>query len=82
MILSVAQFRPEKAHLLQLKAFHRYCQLQKSEKSLKLVFIGSVRNLQDQSIVEGLQEKIREFQLEVSPLTFFRVYIIQRDRSK
>ncbi|KAG0587603.1 hypothetical protein KC19_2G176800 [Ceratodon purpureus] len=64
-IVSVAQFRPEKAHELQLEAFAlalEQLSLQNTEARLKLV--GSCRNQEDNDRVESLRLKCRERGLE------------------
>nr|CAB3221172.1 GDP-Man:Man(3)GlcNAc(2)-PP-Dol alpha-1,2-mannosyltransferase-like [Phallusia mammillata] len=56
VILSIAQFRPEKNHALQVKAFDRFlseCSNQEKQ-SYKLVMVGGCRNQGDKDRVEIL----------------------------
>ncbi|XP_021371207.1 GDP-Man:Man(3)GlcNAc(2)-PP-Dol alpha-1,2-mannosyltransferase-like isoform X1 [Mizuhopecten yessoensis] len=75
-IVSIAQFRPEKDHALQIDSFHHFM-LKKSEKErskYKLVLVGSCRNGGDNELVEGLKQQCDtlgiaeyvEFKLNVS----------------
>ncbi|XP_070553749.1 GDP-Man:Man(3)GlcNAc(2)-PP-Dol alpha-1,2-mannosyltransferase-like isoform X2 [Ptychodera flava] len=75
-IVSIAQFRPEKDHPLQLKSFHQFLQtLPDNERdNVTLILVGSCRNQGDADRVDALRElceelKIRhhvEFKLNVS----------------
>ncbi|KAJ4827914.1 asparagine-linked glycosylation protein [Turnera subulata] len=63
-IISVAQFRPEKAHLLQLEAFS--VAINKLDAELprpKLQFVGSCRNKFDEERLQHLQEKAIELKV-------------------
>ncbi|PPQ63599.1 hypothetical protein CVT24_004459 [Panaeolus cyanescens] len=66
VILSVAQFRPEKDHLAQVHAFHRllerYPQYRK-DKSVQLVMIGGCRNEGDAERVERLRSAVEQLDL-------------------
>ncbi len=54
LVISIAQFRPEKDHALQMRAFALF--LARNKKSnVQLVMIGSVRNDADQAIVDGIR---------------------------
>lgn len=66
-ILSVAQFRPEKNHGLQLDAMALLFKSHPELKSanVKLVLLGSVRNSDDQTIVDKLIVKIKQLDLIV-----------------
>lgn len=71
IILSVAQFRPEKAHVMQIDAFHKllkdHPEYRFTGKSpVKLVLLGGVRNQMDQKLVDGLRNKIRDLELNDS----------------
>ena len=57
-ILSISQFRPEKDHPLQIKAFHEFITgVPKDQKaSYKLLLVGSCRNQGDKDRVEALQK--------------------------
>lgn len=60
VILSIAQFRPEKDHAAQLHAFHRLLQSHPEyaapgDQYVKLVLIGGSRNVADAARVEGLR---------------------------
>eukprot|EP01100_Stratorugosa_tubuloviscum_P007662 TRINITY_DN3167_c1_g1_i1.p1 TRINITY_DN3167_c1_g1~~TRINITY_DN3167_c1_g1_i1.p1 ORF type:complete len:328 (+),score=95.87 TRINITY_DN3167_c1_g1_i1:598-1581(+) len=56
IIISVAQFRPEKNHALQLRAFSKLQQMNDSHKNARLILIGGCRNSEDQIRVEELQQ--------------------------
>ncbi|XP_054712099.1 GDP-Man:Man(3)GlcNAc(2)-PP-Dol alpha-1,2-mannosyltransferase-like [Uloborus diversus] len=74
-ILSIAQFRPEKDHELQIKSFHQFLIRSKCiDSSDTLVLIGSCRHAEDFARVEklkvlssklGIAEKI-EFKINLS----------------
>ena len=59
-IVSVAQFRPEKDHKLQLEAFHKfYKELPKAEKSkVRLILVGSCRDGSDNDRVDDLRHMV------------------------
>ncbi|KAF9208254.1 asparagine-linked glycosylation protein [Haplosporangium sp. Z 27] len=69
IIVSVAQFRPEKGHGLQLEALHQllkdhpeYCQKKGETNPLavRLVMVGSARNESDEARIKQLKEKALE----------------------
>ncbi|KAI0036259.1 mannosyltransferase [Vararia minispora EC-137] len=64
IILSIAQFRPEKDHAMQIKALDALLRAHPEYKSsphpLRLVLIGGVRNDGDRARVEGLQTLARD----------------------
>ncbi|XP_022146800.1 GDP-Man:Man(3)GlcNAc(2)-PP-Dol alpha-1,2-mannosyltransferase [Momordica charantia] len=65
IIISVAQFRPEKAHLLQLEAFS--VAIKKLDASLvrpKLQFVGSCRNNADEERLQNLKNKAVELKVD------------------
>ncbi|KMZ59132.1 GDP-Man:Man(3)GlcNAc(2)-PP-Dol alpha-1,2-mannosyltransferase, family GT4 [Zostera marina] len=63
--ISVAQFRPEKAHTLQLEAFSLAIQrLDSGSPKPKLVFVGGCRNISDQERLNDLQNKSIELNME------------------
>ncbi|GAB2215601.1 hypothetical protein Droror1_Dr00019990 [Drosera rotundifolia] len=65
IIISVAQFRPEKAHSLQIQAFARA--LSKFDEGLakaKLQLVGSCRNKADEERLEKLKELAIELKVE------------------
>ena len=70
IILSVAQFRPEKDHQLQIEIlsslYQKYPQYKSGPDAIKLVLIGSVRNGEDQKLVDDVEESITKFGLKVS----------------
>ncbi|GCC32739.1 GDP-Man:Man(3)GlcNAc(2)-PP-Dol alpha-1,2-mannosyltransferase [Chiloscyllium punctatum] len=56
-IVSVGQFRPEKDHSLQIKAFYQFLQMKCAQNSaVKLILIGGCRNTDDEERVAGLKE--------------------------
>ncbi|KAK9284003.1 hypothetical protein L1049_012262 [Liquidambar formosana] len=64
-IISVAQFRPEKAHTLQLEAFS--VAIRKLDADLprpKLQFVGSCRNKSDEERLQNLKDKAIELKVE------------------
>ena len=67
-IVSIAQFRPEKDHPLQIKSFHKFLnrQSQESRKAFKLVLVGSSRNEGDARRVQDLKELCKSLELEDS----------------
>ncbi len=68
-VLSVGQFRPEKDHMLQLRAFAKFCKKYYHDRpkssnrlgrpapkpTVQLVLLGSTRNLQDEQLVTELR---------------------------
>lgn len=63
--ISVAQFRPEKAHTLQLEAFETA--LKKLDADLprpKLQFVGSCRNKEDEDRLQNLKDKAIHMEVE------------------
>lgn len=69
MIISVAQFRPEKDHSLQLKAlatlFKKYPQW-KTTHPVELVLMGSSRNEGDAKRIDGLRKEAVDLGIHVS----------------
>ncbi|XP_044462477.1 GDP-Man:Man(3)GlcNAc(2)-PP-Dol alpha-1,2-mannosyltransferase-like [Mangifera indica] len=64
-IISVAQFRPEKAHPLQLEAFS--LAMRKLDADLpqpKLQFVGSCRNKSDEERLQNLKDKAIELKVD------------------
>ncbi|XP_077222265.1 GDP-Man:Man(3)GlcNAc(2)-PP-Dol alpha-1,2-mannosyltransferase-like [Tasmannia lanceolata] len=64
-IISVAQFRPEKAHTLQLEAFSLAVRrLDPDTPRPKLQFVGSCRNKEDQERLQKLKDKSVELNMD------------------
>ncbi|KAF8398222.1 hypothetical protein HHK36_017148 [Tetracentron sinense] len=64
-IISVAQFRPEKAHTLQLEAFSVAIRKLDAESSRpKLQFVGSCRNTADEERLQNLKDKAIELKID------------------
>ncbi|OVA02736.1 Glycosyl transferase [Macleaya cordata] len=64
-IISVAQFRPEKAHTLQLEAFSvAIRKLDPDSPRPKLQFVGSCRNKEDDERLQKLKDKAIELKVE------------------
>ncbi|KAG8380839.1 hypothetical protein BUALT_Bualt06G0058200 [Buddleja alternifolia] len=64
-IISVAQFRPEKAHLLQLEAFALAIKnLDANMPRPKLQFVGSCRNEADEKRLQHLKDRASELKLD------------------
>ncbi|KFQ31524.1 GDP-Man:Man(3)GlcNAc(2)-PP-Dol alpha-1,2-mannosyltransferase, partial [Merops nubicus] len=74
-IVSVSQFRPEKDHPLQIRAFAKLLKEQRlgQQLSLKLVLIGGCRDQQDEERVKSLKHLCEE--LGVSEAVTFRTNI-------
>ncbi|KAI3992850.1 hypothetical protein MKX01_028149 [Papaver californicum] len=71
-IISVAQFRPEKAHTLQLEAFSVALEkLDPNSPRPKLQFVGSCRNQEDEQRLQRLKEKAIELNVE-KDVEFYR----------
>nr|CAG8593414.1 1152_t:CDS:10 [Entrophospora candida] len=68
IIVGVAQFRPEKDHELQLKSLHcllrDHQEFREGSGKVKLVLIGSSRDLADESRIEALKEKVKKLGIE------------------
>ncbi|KAB1217633.1 GDP-Man:Man(3)GlcNAc(2)-PP-Dol alpha-1,2-mannosyltransferase [Morella rubra] len=65
VIISVAQFRPEKAHTLQLEAFSvALGRLAADLPRPKLQFVGSCRNKSDEERLQNLQNKAIELKVD------------------
>ncbi|KAF5367020.1 hypothetical protein D9758_003860 [Tetrapyrgos nigripes] len=68
VILSLAQFRPEKDHPTQLGAFAKllkaHPQYRTGKDSVKLVLIGGCRNAEDEARVDALKRLVGELGIE------------------
>ncbi|KAF9046273.1 glycosyltransferase family 4 protein [Panaeolus papilionaceus] len=66
VVLSVAQFRPEKDHLAQVQAFHQLLEIHPEHRTnnVQLVMIGGSRNDGDARRVEGLRKAVKDLDLE------------------
>ncbi|KAF8627395.1 hypothetical protein AX17_006210 [Amanita inopinata Kibby_2008] len=69
VILSVAQFRPEKDHAMQLRSFHKLLgkypeHAASDDHGVKLMLIGGSRNSEDAARVEGLRQLARELGIQ------------------
>ncbi|OSC98020.1 glycosyltransferase family 4 protein [Trametes coccinea BRFM310] len=69
IILSIAQFRPEKDHPAQLRAFHKLLELYPEYRgsgpsAVKLVLVGGSRNVGDATRVENLYILARELGIQ------------------
>ncbi|XP_047328139.1 GDP-Man:Man(3)GlcNAc(2)-PP-Dol alpha-1,2-mannosyltransferase-like [Impatiens glandulifera] len=77
-IISVAQFRPEKGHVLQLEAFSAAIKrLNADELRPKLLLVGSCRNKADEERVQNLKNRATE--LEIDDDVEFHVNVMYRD---
>ncbi|TYH58367.1 hypothetical protein ES332_D08G149100v1 [Gossypium tomentosum] len=64
-IISVAQFRPEKAHSLQLEAFSvAIKKLDEHSRRPKLQFVGSCRNKSDKERLKNLKDKAVQLNIQ------------------
>ncbi|KIY52569.1 mannosyltransferase [Fistulina hepatica ATCC 64428] len=66
VIMSLAQFRPEKDHAAQLQAFAKLLHNHPEHGATRLVLIGGSRNAGDAARVEDLQAQARELSIENS----------------
>ena len=65
MIVSIAQFRPEKNHELQLRAFSIFKnQTGQQFKKVKMMLIGSIRGKEDEILVDKLKKLRSELGLD------------------
>jgi len=69
VIVSIAQFRPEKEHATQLQSLHelfsKYPEYRKGgKKEVKMVLIGGARNSDDAARVESLRTLAKELHIE------------------
>ncbi|KAJ1648349.1 asparagine-linked glycosylation protein [Dispira simplex] len=63
-IVSVAQFRPEKNHTLQIRAFAQYCvNYPELARDVKLVLVGSARHEGDRARIAELRELVASLQI-------------------
>ncbi len=67
IIVSVAQFRPEKDHSMQLKALARLFEKypQHKENGVKLILIGSSRNEGDATRIDNLRKEAEQLGVKV-----------------
>ncbi|OJA15804.1 hypothetical protein AZE42_14154, partial [Rhizopogon vesiculosus] len=67
VILSIAQFRPEKDHPAQLRAFAQLLADQPTyasgSSSVKLILLGGARNAEDRARVQSLQDLAKELRI-------------------
>ncbi|XP_077437059.1 GDP-Man:Man(3)GlcNAc(2)-PP-Dol alpha-1,2-mannosyltransferase-like isoform X2 [Vanacampus margaritifer] len=63
-IVSVAQFRPEKNHPLQIRAFGKLLDRRPNDSSLRLVLIGGCRDCEDEERVAALRQLCRDLDVE------------------
>ena len=63
LVVSVAQFRPEKDHSLQLRAFAKFLAMPKSPKGVKLILAGGARNKDDLQRVDSLKAEAKKLGL-------------------
>lgn len=73
-IVSIGQFRPEKDHALQIRAFALLLQQQQQQQlditKTRLVLIGSCRNEQDKARVKQLQQLVHDLALPQDSVQF------------
>jgi len=74
-IVSVAQFRPEKDHALQLRSIAKLGKILKYDqwKKVRLVLVGSVRNEGDEKRVKELEDLAKK--LDISDHVIFRLNV-------
>lgn len=64
LVVSFAQFRPEKDHPLQLQVWAKVLENKSIPKDAKLVMIGAVRGDADQKIVDQLKSQARDLGIQ------------------
>jgi alpha-1,2-mannosyltransferase len=66
IVLSVGQFRPEKDHALQIRAFSKLMQSKDGARfaNTKLVLLGSARHEEDERLVRSLRQLVQELGVE------------------
>ena len=81
-IVSVAQFRPEKDHPLQIKAFQKFLLMQPENKRhlYNLALVGSCRNDEDKARVDALKSLVDE--LEVGDYVRFELNVSYAELKK
>jgi len=64
-VLSIAQFRPEKNHILQVKSFHAFLESipSKERTNYKLIMAGGCRNPGDEGRVQELTDLVNELDI-------------------
>lgn len=74
-ILSVAQFRPEKNHLLQLESFSKFLDKysEKEKSKFRLILVGGCRDQKDAQRVEALRHSAEE--LDINDYIEFKLNI-------
>eukprot|EP00520_Triparma_pacifica_P010046 CAMPEP_0118635676 /NCGR_PEP_ID=MMETSP0785-20121206/2202_1 /TAXON_ID=91992 /ORGANISM="Bolidomonas pacifica, Strain CCMP 1866" /LENGTH=407 /DNA_ID=CAMNT_0006526723 /DNA_START=89 /DNA_END=1309 /DNA_ORIENTATION=- len=65
-ILSIGQFRPEKDHPLQIRAFKKFKDECRKSRNAKLILLGGCRGPEDESRVADLRNLVRSLSLESS----------------
>ncbi|KAL4229705.1 asparagine-linked glycosylation protein [Mactra antiquata] len=75
IILSIAQFRPEKNHQLQLDGFSKFLENTdlKDRSKYRLVLAGGCRDMKDSQRVDALQQSAKD--LEISEYVDFKLNI-------
>lgn len=88
IVVSVAQFRPEKGHALQLDAMAQLLKdhpeyrqkaggSEKNPKAVQLVMVGSARNESDNNRIKQLKEKAAQLGITVCRRTFLGRAFVQ-----
>ncbi|XP_064608986.1 GDP-Man:Man(3)GlcNAc(2)-PP-Dol alpha-1,2-mannosyltransferase-like isoform X2 [Liolophura sinensis] len=74
-LVSVAQFRPEKDHPLQIQSFHKFLMgvPENERQNYTLQLVGSVRNIEDSERVDGLRSLCKE--LNISHYVKFKINV-------
>lgn len=57
-LVSFAQFRPEKEHLMQLEIWKNVLNDERIPNDCKFIMIGTVRGADDQMIVDNIKKKL------------------------
>jgi len=63
-VLSIGQFRPEKDHELQLRAFAEALKNPSTPKEARLVIIGGARHKEDKDLVDKLKQKAEDLNIQ------------------
>lgn len=69
-MICLAQFRPEKRHLLIIEEYAKFIKSIETSRAPKLVLIGSIRGEEDESYVKSLQVKADELEIPKSHIEF------------
>lgn len=83
-IVSIAQFRPEKDHVLQIKAFSKLMSRLDGERQehCRLILVGSCRTEEDMKLVDKLQAQCKESLANLEKNVTFKLNVPFSDLKK